>query len=137
MATHVLRGLGAVVTIDDKTYNIAPGEIPESTPKAVIDELRRRGALRMEGPNAEPAEAGTGVTGSEGLPGDVPDVTTADVADIAVYIDDNNLNASQTVALAGGTVEGARKVIEAEQVASGGDGRKSVIEPLTKIAEGG
>jgi hypothetical protein len=84
------------------------------------------------------SEGGGGSSGpTSELPADAPNAETADVAELAAYIDAQNLNAAQTVALAGGTPEGARKVIEAERTASGGDGRTTVVQPLTKTAESG
>jgi hypothetical protein len=82
------------------------------------------------------AESGGSTADRSTLADDAPDAETADVATLAEYIDSADLNASQTVALAGGTPEGARKVMEAEQTAAGGDGRKTVMEPLGKVAEG-
>lgn len=82
------------------------------------------------------SSGGGGGSGSE-LPDGAPDASTAEVSELAEFIDENDLNAGQTVALAGGSAEGARRVLEAERVSTGGDGRKTVREPLERlIAEG-
>jgi hypothetical protein len=56
---------------------------------------------------------------------------TAD--EVAVVITDNNLNSDQTIALAQGDPELAELVGEAEDIASGGDPRKTVVAGLDRI----
>jgi hypothetical protein len=63
------------------------------------------------------------------------------VLQIAAYIESGDdgtpLNAAQTVALAGDDPAQARKVLEAEALAQGGDSRSTVTGALEKIATGG
>jgi hypothetical protein len=54
--------------------------------------------------------------------------------ELVAWIRDNRPNAGEVVARAGDDPDMARALIEAENEASGGDPRKSVIEPLEKIA---
>lgn len=74
---------------------------------------------------------------SADLPDDAPDASQEDVGTLAKYIDEQSLNAPQTVALAEGDPELAAKVIEAEQAAHGGDARVTVTRPLDKLAAKG
>jgi hypothetical protein len=155
---ETLKIRAATVSHDGKTYEFVAGPVPDDTPAAVIAQLRDEGSLAA----SEEEAAGVGVlgapvdptsvasggkvgepdpdlpenSGGDQLPDDAPDIDTADVATIAQYIDAHNLNASQTVALAGGTAAGAAKVLEAERVSSGGDGRSTVVKPLSKLAAG-
>lgn len=62
------------------------------------------------------------------------DVAEAGPGQIADHIRDEKLNASDTVALAGDDPALAAKVLEAEQLAHGGDARSTVVGPLEKIA---
>lgn len=139
MRGAVLKGAAAVVRWEGRTYDFFRRKgIPDDTPQEVLEILRQRGALRSHAPDQleAPGPASPAITGGVGLPDQAPHPDTADVADLAVYIDEENLTAPATVALARGTAEGARKVIEAEQLASGGDGRRTVIVPLTRLAAG-
>jgi hypothetical protein len=152
--TLVLRGAGAIVSIGEgdnqKTYNFGRGAIPDDTPEAVIDILRRRGALQGTVPTALGLDATSAdnqvkiaagdLTGSgQNPPGPTIDVRTASVEEIARHIDQANdgkgLNATDTVALAGDDPALAGKVLEAEVTASGGDGRTTVVEPLTRLRD--
>lgn len=138
--TAVLKGAGAVVSWEGQRYDFFRSKgIPDDTPPEVIEILRRRGNLASHSPDPveEPGPASPAKTGGEGLADQAPHPDTADVAELAVYIDENNLNAPTTVALARGTAEGARKVLEAEQLASGGDGRATVVRPLTRLIDEG
>jgi hypothetical protein len=123
MPREVLKGYAAVLS-DGKLVSLDPGPLPEDTSRDVISQLRKMGVLESTSES------------SDAVPEGAPDPATADVAELAAFIDSNDLNAAQTVALAGGTSEGAAKVLEAEREASGGDGRKTVVEPLTRLAEG-
>jgi hypothetical protein len=137
--TAVLKGAGAVVRWEGRQYDFFRHKgIPDDTPPEVIEILRRRGNLASHSPDPteEPGPAFPAKTGGEGLADQAPHPDTADVAELAVYIDENNLTAPQTVALARNTAEGARRVLEAEQLASGGDGRATVVKPLTKLMQG-
>jgi hypothetical protein len=53
--------------------------------------------------------------------------------EIAEHITSNKLNVDDTVALAGGDVETAQRVLEAESIASGGDSRKGVVAGLEVV----
>lgn len=55
---------------------------------------------------------------------------------LVVWIRDERPNAATVVAAAGDDPERAQALIDAENEASGGDPRKSVIDPLSKIAAG-
>jgi hypothetical protein len=83
-------------------------------------------------------EIGTG-TGSEGNEGAF-DAYSADSSEIAEYIIANNLNVSDTVALAGDDPELAEKILDAEaEVAAqnNADARKGVDDGLQKIINAG
>lgn len=146
--TAILKGAGAVVSFSGKTYSFGRGEIPADTPAEVVEILRQRGALASHAatpapatvaPAApEPAAGGTPVFApAPGLPADAPDPSSASAGEIAAYIDSHDLNATQTVALAGGTAAGAARVLEAEQIAHGGDARTTVIRALQRLIDGG
>ncbi|MCA1571710.1 MAG: hypothetical protein LC798_15630 [Chloroflexi bacterium] len=147
--SYRLRGIAATILHEDRTYEFTQrGGVPDDTPAEVIEALRSMDALledeeQMQGEllgevgEADPAlsDGGSKQSTSE-LPEGAPDVSTASAAELAAFIDSENLNAAQTVALAGGTPDGARKVLEAESLAQGGDSRKTVDGQLSKLAEG-
>lgn len=62
-----------------------------------------------------------------------PDVASVSVADLAAFIAERDLNVGETVSLAGGDPALAGKVLEADKIASGGEGRKTVREPLEQL----
>lgn len=125
--TAILRGAGAIVAFDGKTYNFGPGALSDSTPPEVVEILRKRGALRDL-----PADVASEV--APGEPPSDPDPLTLSVAALAAMIDGESLNAPATVALAGEDPARARMVIDAEQLAHGGDGRATVLKPLERLA---
>lgn len=57
--------------------------------------------------------------------------------DLVAWIRDDRPNSAEVVAAAGDDPEKAEALIAAENEASGGDPRKSVVEPLGKIASQG
>lgn len=66
------------------------------------------------------------------------DVATAGVDEIVEYLREKKPTAKETVALAGGDPDIAQRVLDAELALAsdeGGDPRKSVVDPLEKIAE--
>lgn len=70
-------------------------------------------------------------------PGDEPlDVLGAPGEHVMAHIHDGNLNAADTVALADGDPEKAKKVLAAETALRSGDPRATVEGPLQKIIEG-
>lgn len=127
-------------------------EVPSNAPKAKVEAWRERGFI-AEGPapvltgaqTGNPSPDSTAFDGRVGVTADgsppdagevevpAPDVATADVQALAAYIDGQNLTAKDTVALAGGDATLAAKVLEAEALAQGGDGRKTVTDPLGKL----
>jgi hypothetical protein len=73
---------------------------------------------------------GTGVTpvlAAEGEHGDASSMSTEEMAD---YIKENRLNVSDTVALAGDDEDSINKVLDAENIATGNDPRKGVVDHL-------
>lgn len=128
-----LRGAGAIVAFDGKTFNFGPGALPDSTPPEVVEVLRRRGALR--GVDVEP-DPDPVPPADPPAPDDAQDPLTLSVEALAAKIDEESLNAPQTVALAGEDPARAQMVIDAEQLARGGDGRATVLKPLAKLAGG-
>lgn len=145
-----LKIRAATIAHDGEVYDLVQGPLPDDLPSAVVEQLREADALAGPGddvvvtaPGApDPGAPATGgavgapapsTSGGDALPDDAPSAADASVAELAAFIDSNNLNAKQTVALAGGTSDGAAKVLEAERTASGGDGRKTVIEPLESL----
>ncbi len=123
----VLRGAGAIVAFDGKTFNFGPGALPDSTPPEVVEILRKRGALR--GVDAEPEAPADPPAGDN-----AQDPPALSVEALAAKIDGESLNAPATVALAGDDPARAQAVIDAEQLAHGGDGRRTVLGPLEKLA---
>lgn len=125
-----------------RTVTLNQGDaIPDDVPSKTLEAMRRMGAVGtvLPGDQADRraaldavAEAPEGDAG--GRPG-APDVT--DTVALAAYIDEHSLNAEDTVALAGGDAAKAPAVLEAEKTAHGGDPRKTVAEPLEKLAKSG
>jgi len=70
-------------------------------------------------------------------PAEPPDAAIAEVGEISAFIEAEQPNAADTVALAKGDPALAVKVLEAEKTATGGDPRKSVEGPLQKIIDQG
>lgn len=64
---------------------------------------------------------------------DAPDVSDSSVDLLAAWIRDKKPSADDTVALAEGDKDRARKVLEAETVATGGSPRAEVAEPLGQL----
>lgn len=91
------------------------------------------GAFYTEEDFAEEEQEGTEEE-EEAEPGPDPDGASHD--ELVAWIRDERPNAATVVAKAENDSAKARALIEAENEASGGDPRKSVIEPLTKIAQG-
>lgn len=60
------------------------------------------------------------------------DPSTMDAVALAEFITQNRLNAEQTVALAGDDEDSINKVLDAENIATNNEPRKSVIEPLER-----
>lgn len=162
--TETLKIVAAIERYDGQTYELHQGPIPDDVPKAVVDKLRADGALEssevqsqaaatLEAFEANPPRpdptavahvdpdpgSPAASSGDGELPADAPDVASTEVADLANYIDSakegRGLNASETVALAKSNPELAAKVLEAEQVAHGGDGRSTVVGPLEKLRD--
>lgn len=61
------------------------------------------------------------------------EVDAMSVDDLAAVIKDNNLNAQQTVILAYGDPERAKKVLDAENIATGGAPRDTVVAGLNAV----
>jgi hypothetical protein len=127
---------GALVTVDQGE------EIPAGAPSEWVDGLRSQGAL--SGSGASDA-VGLGPTASPALDSQAlnphadsttPDPASTSTEDLAKYIEDNGLNAADTVALAQGDPSNAQAVIDAEELSHGGDGRNTVVEPLTALRDG-
>jgi hypothetical protein len=130
-------------------------EVPSNAPSEQVVKWRESGfiaagpAPRLTGaqvanpsPDSTAFDDRVGLT-AEGVPPDAgtvevaaPDATTADTAALAAYIDSAKLTAPQTVELAAGDPVLAAKVLEAESLAQGGDGRSTVTGPLQKIIAG-
>lgn len=123
----ILKGAGAVVALDDKTFNFGPGALPDSTPPEVVEVLRKRGALRSHAADVVPAPESEDPASADSAPG-------LSVEALAAKIEAEGLNAPATVALAGEDPARAQAVIDAEQLAHGGDGRATVLKPLAKLA---
>lgn len=64
------------------------------------------------------------------------DPNTATVEQLSAHITDGKLNAADTVDLAAGDPTIARRVLDAEKAAQGGDSRATVTGPLQKIIDG-
>jgi hypothetical protein len=132
--TLALNGLGAVVSVDGKTVTVDRSTDLSGLNAKTIKKLREADALvDSEAPSDERAELAQ--------QGRVSLSPSSTVPEVAAYIERGNdgkpLNASETVALAGDDPAQAQKVLEAEQLAQGDDGRSTVIEPLRKIIASG
>lgn len=122
----------AFMVHEDVDYTFARGdEVPEDTPAEVVAWLRRGGAIEGAQSQAdEGAELGDGKVPDRSL-----DIATADAPAIAEWIKSTKPNAQETVALAGTDADLARKVLEAEDLSHGGDGRTTVKVPLQGIID--
>lgn len=76
-----------------------------------------------------------GGEGSEPSPAGAPDAHTESVQAIASWIQNEKPNIDDTVSIAGDSPTAARKVLEAESVATGGDPRSGVESRLSRLAE--
>lgn len=135
--TERIARLGEVVDITNPTY-IRRGEeldafFTDDERKAIENGTYTGPAAEqvywhrnaMAGQSAPPPSAVQAVEGEGAL-----DLASADAAQVAEYIEQNNLNVADTVALAGDDVESIEKVIDAENLATGNDPRKGVIDRL-------
>lgn len=68
--------------------------------------------------------------------GSAYDARGKSATDLSAWISSARPNASATVAAAHDDPDAAAALIEAEEASHGGDGRATVIDPLTKIADG-
>lgn len=65
---------------------------------------------------------------------DAGDVSAMDAPTLAEYLKENRLNVDKTVALAdSGDAESIQKVLDAENIATGNDPRKGVVEQLESL----
>lgn len=78
----------------------------------------------------------SGAAGSADVVNVEADVDNSSVADLAEWIKDAKPNVDDTVALAEGDPERARKVLDAESSATGGSPRQGVSDKLEKIIAG-
>jgi hypothetical protein len=141
-----LNAAAAVLNHDGKTYSFTRRKpIPDDTPDAVLDQLRANGSLQGTVPTALGLDAAApenqtpsaiSSIGGTNPVGPEIDVRSATDAQLAEFIDSNNLNVPETVALADNDPALAGKVLEAEVTASGNDPRKGVVDALTKIRDG-
>lgn len=116
----------AVMVHDGTEYRFGRhDEVPEDTPGPVVDWLRRRGILA----DAVATDDGDGAVA-------VPDVAAVSVSELSDYITAAKPNAQATVELAAGDAGLAAKVLEAEDLSHGGDGRVTVVKPLQAIIDG-
>lgn len=76
--------------------------------------------------------APAGSEGEASAGGPAIDVEKASDEEIAEYIEQNNLNVPETIALASGRKDLAEKVLDAEMLASNNDPRKGVLSALEK-----
>lgn len=61
------------------------------------------------------------------------DVATADIPEIAAWIESESPSVNELLELTGGDPEIAQKLLEAESAATGGAARSTLVEGLTKI----
>jgi hypothetical protein len=124
-----LNGLGAVVSVNEKTVTVDRSTDLSSLDAATIKALRDADAIVDGDQPSEVAELRQ--------QGTITLTPSSTVEEVANYIKAGNdgkpLNAPDTVALAGDDPAQARKVLEAEQIAQGGDGRATVVGPLEKV----
>lgn len=113
----------AIMTGEDETALGLDATTPENQAR-IVAELEAKGITAENG--GEPPVKDD--------PEPSIDVAAATVEDIARFIDANDLNAGPTVALAGGDPGLAAKVLQAEKLSAGGDGRSTVVKPLEALA---
>lgn len=116
--------LGSVIALRDQIVDIPRDED--------IERGEAAGAFYTEEDFAEATEGETEEADDEAEPSPAPSDPTHD--NLVVWIRDERPNAATVVAKAGDDPAMAQALIAAENEASGGDPRKSVIEPLNKIA---
>lgn len=100
------------------------GELAQPSPVPTPEQNR--------GPNGEP------ITPDEDVPEKVrnaPEATEANVNALGEYLKDAKPNADETIAIAGGTPDGARAVLDAENLVTGHDPRAGVERALLKIID--
>lgn len=85
------------------------------------------------GPTTPGGDAGGGTTTAGS--GDGFDARGKTVSEVAEWLRAEEPNGTKTVAAAHGDPEAAETLLEAENLVRGGDPRKTVVEPLRKIAE--
>lgn len=120
-----LQDMGAIGEPDDAD------PAPAQTPARADLDATARGVNPDGGTEGVTGEGGS----TSGLPADAPDARDASATELAEFIDSADLNAAQTVALAQDDPDLAPKVIEAEQVSAGGDGRKTVVSRLERLRD--
>lgn len=130
-----LSRLGEVVDIDDE-LSLARGEelgafFTDAEREAIEDET-------YTGEDALTVYQARGVTlPAESLiqplaGGEGPLISRLSTEQLADYIKENNLTAQQTIALSGEDTESIEKVLDAENIATDNDPRKSVVNALEK-----
>jgi hypothetical protein len=127
-----LARLGEVVDIDDD-YSLQRGE--ELGAFFTDEERKEIEEETYAGEDAPAVYAALGVTAPpvgliEPAGGEGPMALSVEA--LAEYITENNLNSEQTIALAGDDADSINKVLDAENIATDNEPRKSVVSALEK-----
>lgn len=142
----VLASLQASVEVDGRRVTLVRGdEIPKGISKADRDRLDGRGSivspkvLREQAAErasfAEAGAVGQTVAASPEVAAAPFDAGSASDGELAAWIKDAKPNADDTVAAAGEDAELAARLLDAEQAATGGNPRKTVVKGLEAVGQ--
>lgn len=123
--TDVVR---AIAVWHDGVEHREGDALPAGIPAAKVKDWKDRGLVVDDGD--EVVADAPPVT-------ELPDPLSVTMSELASALDAAKATAPQVVALAQDDPERAQLLIDAEHLLGGGDGRKTVIEPLQKIVDQG
>ena len=102
--------------------------LPDGIPAAKVQDWADRNLIASDGDEVV-ADAPQG--------GDLPDPLSVTTAELAQALESGKATAPEVVALAQDDPRRAEALLKAEHLLAGGDGRKTVTEPLQKIIDQG
>lgn len=127
------------VGIKAHTY-VVESKDARGNPKAVRKIARRGDSISVTEEESERGDALGAFVDSPGLEAPAPAETKeglilseAGVDELVAWLEEKKPNVKDTVEAANGDIEAARRILEAESIATGGDPRKGVAEGLGAI----